>query len=65
MERDGGGVGGQAGNVIFKFCPREANKTAHKLAKFGFLSKNSCNWDDELPSFLLSNIINDLTVIDD
>jgi hypothetical protein len=48
------------GNVIFKFCLREANKTAHKLAKFGFLSKNSCNWDDEPPNFLLSNIINDL-----
>jgi hypothetical protein len=40
------------GNVSFVHCPREANKTAHKLARQCFIDKNSCNWDDEPPSFL-------------
>jgi hypothetical protein len=40
------------GNVSFVHCPREANKTAHELARKCFIDKNSCNWDDEPPSFL-------------
>jgi ribonuclease HI len=49
--------------VTFKYCPREANKVAHELAKFSFLNNESCNWVDEPPSFLLNNIINDVTIL--
>jgi hypothetical protein len=49
------------GNVIFKYCPREANKVAHELARFCFSSRSSCNWVDESPSFLLEKLINDVT----
>jgi ribonuclease HI len=49
------------GNVIFKYCPREANEVAHELARFCFSSRSSCNWVDEPPSFLLEKLINDVT----
>jgi ribonuclease HI len=49
------------GNVQFKYCPREANGVAHELARVCFSSKNSCNWVDEPPSFLLDKLINDVT----
>jgi hypothetical protein len=49
--------------ITFKYCPREANKVAHELAKFSFLNNQSCNWVDEPLSFLLNNIINDVTVL--
>jgi ribonuclease HI len=48
------------GNVSFVHCPQEANKTAHELARVCFTDKNSCNWDDEPPSFLLGPLINDV-----
>jgi ribonuclease HI len=51
------------GNVSFVHCPREANKTAHELARVCFTDKNSCNWDDEPPSFLLGPLINNVTVL--
>jgi hypothetical protein len=31
------------GEVSFNFCPREANKVAHELARFGFDNSLSCN----------------------
>jgi ribonuclease HI len=43
--------------------PRDANKTAHELARKCFIDKNSCNWDDEPPSFLLGTLIHDVTVL--
>jgi hypothetical protein len=49
------------GNVQFKFYQREANGVDHELARFCFSSKNSCNWVDEPPSFLLDKLINDVT----
>jgi hypothetical protein len=51
------------GNVSFVHCPREANKTAHELARVCFTYRNSFNWDDEPPSFLLGPLINDVTVL--
>jgi hypothetical protein len=51
------------GNVSFVHCPREANKTAHELARQCFIDKNSCNRDDEPPSFLLGTLIYDVTVL--
>ena len=51
--------------VIFKHCPREANKAAHEIAKECFLNNISCNWDDKPPSFLLNSIINDVIAVID
>jgi hypothetical protein len=36
----------------FEHCSREANKTAHELARRGMHTKLNCNWDDEPPSFI-------------
>jgi hypothetical protein len=49
------------GSVCFKHCLREANQTAHELARDSFPSKSSCNWDDEPPSFILNCLVNDVT----
>jgi hypothetical protein len=51
--------------VCFKHCLREANKTAHELVSFCFLNKVSCNGDVEPPSFLLNNLVNDVTSVID
>jgi ribonuclease HI len=49
------------GSVCFKHCVREANQTAHELARDSFRRKSSCNWDDELPRFILNCLVNDIT----
>jgi ribonuclease HI len=49
------------GNVTFKYCPREANRVAHEIARFCFSSRSSCIWVDEPLSFLLEKLINDVT----
>jgi ribonuclease HI len=51
------------GSVSFSHCPREANQVAHEIAKFSFLNKLSCNWDDEPPSFILDRIVHDVIVL--
>lgn len=51
------------GKVSFVHCPRNANRVAHEIARFGFSSKSTCNWVDEPPSFLLPSLLNDVTVI--
>ncbi|XP_051221615.1 uncharacterized protein [Lolium perenne] len=50
------------GSVQVQHCPREANGAAHALAKFCSSDKNSCNWVDEPPSFLLDVLVNDVTI---
>jgi ribonuclease HI len=51
------------GTVSFHYCPREANKVAHELARASFSNANSCNWDDEPPSFLLPFLLDDVTIL--
>jgi hypothetical protein len=46
----------------FKHIPREANMVAHEIARNCFVQKVNCNWDDDPPSFLLSSLINDVTM---
>jgi ribonuclease HI len=50
-------------DVSFKHCPREANEAAHEVSRVCFDSKNSCNWIDNPPSFLVEKLINDVTVL--
>ena len=35
------------GNINFLHCRREANGVAHELAKFSFINKSLCIWDDD------------------
>ena len=51
------------GKVEFKHCKRDCNKAAHEIARNDFLSKLSCNWVDEPPSFILQTLIDDVTII--
>ena len=52
------------GSVMFVHCPRDANKVAHELAKDSFMNRNSCRWVSEAPDFIVSNLINDVIVLD-
>jgi hypothetical protein len=48
--------------VEFTHCSRDVNMVAHEIARSWLISKISCNWVDELPSFILDRIVNDLIV---
>jgi ribonuclease HI len=49
--------------VSFQHCPRDANRAAHNLARHAYDSKVVVFWDGDPPSFLLPDIIFDVTVI--
>jgi ribonuclease HI len=51
------------GKVSIEHCNREANQVAHELARVSFTSGNSCTWVDEPPRFILSKLVNDVTVL--
>jgi hypothetical protein len=51
------------GQVRFTHCLREANKAAHVIARESFNSRLSCIWDDDPPRFLVSYLINDVTIL--
>jgi ribonuclease HI len=51
------------GSVSFTHCLREANSVSHCLAREGFTIKESCNWDDEPPGFILDTLLNDVTIL--
>jgi ribonuclease HI len=49
------------GKVVFKHCPREANEVAHEIASNSFSTRNSYNWVDEPPDFIICKLLNDVT----
>ena len=51
------------GKVKFKHCPRLANGVAHDLAKHSFCNRISESWINEPPGWLISTLIDDVTVI--
>jgi hypothetical protein len=51
------------GNMSIEYCNREANQVAHELARVAFSSGNSCTWVDEPPRFILSKLVNDVTLL--
>jgi ribonuclease HI len=51
------------GVVSFKHCPREANRVAHELARVAFESSSSGLWEGEPPNFIVSHLVNDVTVL--
>ena len=52
------------GSVTYRHCIREANKAVHEVARVCFHNKDSCNWVDEPPSFLLNSLLDDVTIVD-
>jgi ribonuclease HI len=54
---------GMIGQTYFQHFPREANKTAHVIAKHSFDLHISCTWDDEPPSFLSQILLDDVTIL--
>jgi hypothetical protein len=49
--------------VEFTHCSGDVNVVAHEIARSCLISKISCNWIDELPSFILQSFVNDVTII--
>lgn len=48
-------------SISIEHCHREANQVAHVLARNLSLSKHTCNWIDEPPSFIIAKLANDVT----
>ncbi|KAI4974937.1 hypothetical protein ZWY2020_048544 [Hordeum vulgare] len=51
------------GKVIFYHCFHEANSVTHELAKFSFLNKRNDSWTNEPREFLVSQLMNDVTIV--
>jgi ribonuclease HI len=51
------------GRISFQHCPREANKTAHNQARLSFESNSFSIWDSDPPSSVLTDVLNDVTVL--
>uniref|UniRef100_A0ACD5XBD9 Uncharacterized protein n=1 Tax=Avena sativa TaxID=4498 RepID=A0ACD5XBD9_AVESA len=49
--------------IFFKHRSMEANQVAHNLSRFSYEQKSTVHWDDDFPSFLLSSILNDVTIV--
>ena len=43
-------------------CSREANMVAHNIARFVYDSKIDVCWDDDPPSFIRWDVMNDVSV---
>ena len=52
------------GVITVQHCNREANRVAHNLARNAFDSNLSYCWDGEPPSFIMVDVINDVTFVD-
>jgi len=50
-------------DVSIEHCHRDANRVAHEIARRCFISRQSCIWVDEPPSFLLEFFMNDVTIL--
>lgn len=48
--------------ISIEHCNREANMVAHRLARDSFMAKRTCNWVEEVPSFLIADLANDVTM---
>jgi hypothetical protein len=54
---------GAIGRVEFNHYGRDLNKVAHSLARECFISKTTCNWVDEPPSFIPDRLVNDVMIL--
>ena len=52
------------GQVKVQHCPREANVVAHKIARHAFDLNSDLFWDRIPPSFIMSYVLNDVSLFD-
>ena len=52
------------GAITVQHCNPEANQAAHNLARYAFDSNLSYVWDGDPPSFIMADVINDVTIVD-
>jgi hypothetical protein len=50
--------------ITFQHYYREANGVADELARHSSINHIDCFWDDDTPSFLFPNLINDVSLFD-
>ena len=51
------------GSVKFSHCRRDANRVAHNLARFSFDSKAEVDWVGDPPSFIIQDLLFDVTIV--
>jgi hypothetical protein len=52
------------GNIVFKHCPGEANKTAHNLARLSYDSNYYViRWTEVIPNSVLVDVLDDVTLL--
>ena len=49
--------------ILIEHLSREANQVAHELARQALLTKVFCMWDNDPPSFIVSLLANDVTLL--
>ena len=52
------------GSITICHYSRESNSVAHKLARFAYDSKSSFVWDGDPPSFIIPDVIHDVTLFE-
>lgn len=55
-------IASRIGQLKIQHCPREANTVAHEIARNVFDSNTNVYWDDDPPSFIVSDVMNDVSV---
>jgi ribonuclease HI len=50
--------------ISFEHCLRDANQVTHQLARNAFISKQYIVWEGDPPVFILSYVLNDVTLFD-
>lgn len=50
--------------ISIEHCSREANQVAHSLAQRARMIRQNCVWDDEAPSCILDELVNDVTFLE-
>jgi len=50
--------------ISIEHLNREANQVAHELARQALITKMSCIWDNDPPTFIVPILSNDVTILD-
>lgn len=51
------------GRATIIHCVREANISAHELARFGFVGRTGEVWHEDAPDFLIPSLVTDMIII--
>ena len=55
-------IASRIGSISMHHCNREANYVAHNLAGYAFVTDSTIFWDDDPPDFIISDIMNDVSL---